>query len=106
MNKILSLLLLSFLSITSAFSQGSNVIYTSDIDNFWTAYDSIKSTDVEAEKLAFIKNLYINKATKGLKAFMKARQYTDTLWVELIKEFYTIEYFSGKRENRRNSKCD
>jgi hypothetical protein len=87
MNKILSLLLLSFLSITSAFSQGSNVIYTSDIDNFWTAYDSIKSTDVEAEKLAFIQNLYMNKATKGLKAFMKARQYTDSLWVELINKY-------------------
>jgi hypothetical protein len=87
MNKILSLLIFSFLSVTNVFSQGSNVIHTSDIDNFWMAYDSIISTNNPEKKIEFIQNLYIKKGSKGLKAFMKARSYTDTLWVELINEY-------------------
>ncbi len=70
--------------ITSAFSQQSNTIITSDIDNFWVAYDSIQKTSSHSKKLALINQLYIEKGTEGLKAFMKLRDYNDSLYVELI----------------------
>ena len=87
MIKILSGIVLVFFWSSNSFSQTSNVIFTSDIDNFWIAYDSIKTTDNADKKLAFIRNLYIEKGTKGLKAFMRARQYNDTLWVKLIDKY-------------------
>ncbi|MFC0345944.1 MULTISPECIES: gliding motility protein GldB-related protein [Epilithonimonas] len=72
---------------TSAFSQNSNKIFTSDIDNFWAAYDSIQNTNDYNQKLDLINKLYIQRGTKGLHAFMKARSYNDTLYVELIKDY-------------------
>ena len=62
-------------------------IISDDIDNFWTAYDSIRKTNDYSKKLNFINNLYIEKGTKGLKAFMEARDYNDTLYVKLIEEY-------------------
>lgn len=63
----------------------SQKVHTSDIDNFWIAYDSIKMTNAYEEKIEIINKLYIDKGSKGLKAFMKARKYSDTLWVRLIQ---------------------
>jgi len=75
------------LVFTSAFSQNSNNIFTSDIDNFWISFDSIKKTNDYSEKLNFINKLYINRGTRGLKAFMQERDYNDTLFVNLIVEY-------------------
>lgn len=50
-------------------------IFTSDIDNFWIAYDSVlKVKDTTLQK-NIIQTLYYDKATKGLKEFMKLRQH-------------------------------
>lgn len=73
--------------ITNAFSQNPSKIFTTDIDNFWTAYDSIQKTNDFSKKIHFIDKLYIDKGTEGLKAFMKARDFNDTLWVNLINEY-------------------
>lgn len=81
--KAVFLILLAFLT-TGAFSQTSGKIITSDIDNFWIAYDSIQKAGDHSQKLDFINKLYIDKATEGLKAFMILRDYNDTLYVELI----------------------
>lgn len=84
--KHLSLLFLS-LAFSSAFSQKSAKIFTSDIDNFWIAYDSIQKTNDPSKKLDLIKKLYTDKATKGLKAFMSARNYNDSLYVKIIDKY-------------------
>jgi len=73
------------LLFTCAFAQGNSKIYTSDIDNFWVAYDSIQHVEDFSDKLELINRLYISKGTKGLHAFMKARDYNDTLYVKLIE---------------------
>ncbi len=88
MKKTLSLFLLSF-SIP-VFSSGQNTtqnVFTSDIDNFWNAYDSIQTTNDSLKQIGFIQTLYIDKGTRGLKAFMVARNYTAKLWVELIRMY-------------------
>ena len=76
-------LLLLILSITSG--QDTKNVFTSDIDNFWKAYDSIQTTKDSLRQINFIRTLYIDKGTEGLKAFMKARNYTAELWVRLIR---------------------
>ncbi len=73
--------------VTIVSSQSTGNIFTQDIDNFWIAYDSIQTTEDHSWKLEFINNLYITKGTKGLKAFMEARDYNDTLYVELIDAY-------------------
>ena len=74
------------LSLSSKTQKDQNV-FTSDIDNFWIAYDSIQTTNDSLKQIGFIQNLYINKGTKGLKAFMEARDYTAKLWVDLIRMY-------------------
>lgn len=78
-------IILSFV-VTCIFSQ-SNKIFISDIDNFWVAYDSIQKTDDYSKKLKLVNQFYIDKGTKGLKAFMNARDYNDTLYVKLIDKY-------------------
>ena len=68
-------------------SQGQQKVFTSDIDNFWIAYDSIQTTKDSLKQIGFIQKLYIDKGTPGLKAFMIARGYSAKLWIELIHNY-------------------
>lgn len=64
----------------------ASLVFTSDIDHFWTAYDSTQITTDTLRQRQFIQKLYIDKGTAGLKAFMEAREYDAKLWVELINK--------------------
>ncbi|MDM1297689.1 Ig-like domain-containing protein [Empedobacter falsenii] len=86
-NKTLTLVLFIISSIGFAQKTNSKNIYTSDIDYFWVAYDSIQSTNDYSQKIKFINTLYIDKGTKGLKTFMKVRDYSDTIYVKLIDSY-------------------
>lgn len=85
------------LVFATAFSQKSTRIFTSDIDNFWVAYDSIQKTNDYSGKLDLIKRLYTDKATKGLKAFMNARDYNDSVYVKVIEKY--PEFWNSVRPN-------
>lgn len=74
------------LVFASYFAIAQKTVYTSDIDNFWIAYDRIKGVNNYSEKIKLINDLYINKGTNGLKAFMESRNYSDTLWIKQIEE--------------------
>lgn len=70
MKKIVSLLLLAFPYLT--FSQTTlQKVFTQDIDNFWIAYDSIRSIRDNTKQIDYINRLYIEKASDGLKAFLR-----------------------------------
>jgi len=62
------------------------VLY-SDIDNFWLAYDSIRTTTDSLRQLHYIQRLYIDKGTPGLKAFMEVRSYSAGEWVGSIRRY-------------------
>jgi hypothetical protein len=81
------LLIFSFLFVSNAFGQSNQAnIITSDIDNFWIAFDKITATKDSAEQYNFIKTLYLDKGTDGLKAIMKARQYTAKSYINAINQ--------------------
>jgi hypothetical protein len=77
-------------------------VFTADIDNFWTAYDSIQTTKDSLKQIDFIQKLYIDKGTKGLKTFMAVRNYTATLWVQLIRLY--PKFWNSIRPNTLTAK--
>jgi len=89
MNKFLLTLTACFTILISAFGQPApqQTIYTQDIDNFWVAFDSVRSTKDSLQQLHYIQSLYIDKGTAGLKAFMKVRDYTAQGWVKAINKY-------------------
>lgn len=62
-------------------------VITTDIDNFWAAYDKITATKNSAEQYSYINKIFISKGTPGLKAIMEVRNYTDTAYVEAINNY-------------------
>lgn len=86
MNRQILILFFS-LSTLTLFGQTSSKIYTSDIANFWIAYDKIQSTTDTIQRINFIQNLYIDKASTGLKGFIKARNFTASEWVKSFETY-------------------
>ena len=78
---------LAILNISFSQSLTQPKVFTQDIDNFWIAYDSIKSTSDSLKQIHFIQTLYVDKGTPGLKAFMEARDYSPELFVQLINKY-------------------
>jgi hypothetical protein len=72
---------------TATGQKNNQKVFTSDIDNFWIAYDSCQTTNDSLKQLHYIQTLYIDNGTQGLKAFMEARDYTVELWVSLIRKY-------------------
>ena len=85
MKKILTTLLAGLIFNSSASAQQK--VYTQDIDNFWIAYDSARLTSDSLKQIQILQALYVDKGTKGLKAFMEARDYSAPLWVALIRKY-------------------
>ncbi|NWJ53291.1 MAG: hypothetical protein HXX14_20795, partial [Bacteroidetes bacterium] len=57
-------------------------IETSDIRNFWTAYDEVEKFNNPEEKIFTFQKLYVDKATPGLKDFVQSRNFTSEQWIE------------------------
>lgn len=83
-SRIISALLI--LSISKVYSQKKNYIFTNDINHYWEAYDQIKKTNDTDKKYELINSLYIDKASDGLKAFIKKRNLNDSLFIENIEK--------------------
>jgi len=60
---------------------------TTDIDNFWTAYDKIKTTNDSALQYKYLNNIFIKKGTPGLKAIMEVREYTSKSYIDAINNY-------------------
>lgn len=106
------LIILSYIFLFSAniFVQAQTKIFTTDIDNFWTAYDSVKTTDDSTKQKEFIQKLYLDKATSGLKDFIIARQHSakrhlnnilkhPKFWVSLRPHTLEIKSYTREIEN-------
>ncbi len=78
-----------------------NVVST-DIDNFWTAYDSIVEEKDSLKQIEFINSLYIKKGSVGLKAIMEVRNYTAGAYVEMINNY--PKFLESIRPNTLRSK--
>ena len=75
MSKLTFAILFSLLVHTLQ-GQTATKIFTTDIDNFWNAYDSVQTIKDTTKQAQFIQQLYLDKATDGLKDFMVTRRHS------------------------------
>lgn len=67
--------------------QKKQLFVSSDIDNFWIAYDKIVTTKDTLQQMKFLEELYIQKGTIGLKNFMETRNYTGKNILDAINNY-------------------
>ncbi len=85
MKKNLISSLFFFFALTSLLSQNLNVnVITSDIDNFWLAYDKITTTKDSATQYYYLNTLFLEKGTPGLNAIRQVRRYTPKSYLDAI----------------------
>lgn len=88
MTKILKLLLMVLLfSVSKLTGQEQENIVTTDVTNFWKAYDKMKTTNDSVQQLTYLKELFLDKGSSGLKAIMEARRYTLTEYHKVINKY-------------------
>jgi len=100
MKKNITIIFYLFVAITVK-SQTNNII-TTDIDNFWIAYDKIVTTNDTISQKEFINKLYFDKGTVGLKNIMIARRYTAKSYIDAINKYPL--FWKSIRENTFQSK--
>ena len=91
MNKLLKLILLIVLST----KMNAQQIITTDIDNFWIAYDSVNK--VKENKTSVFKQLYLDKGTIGLKDFVKYKDFNEKNYVTAFAKY--PEFWKSIRKN-------
>ncbi|WP_293309455.1 hypothetical protein [Pedobacter sp. UBA5917] len=103
MNKVLIFAALFCTSITQSVLAQRNVnLITTDIDHFWQAYDKINATKDTVLQYSYLKGLFLDKGTPGLKAMMEARGYTAKEYLDIITQKQT--YFNAIRSNTLKAK--
>lgn len=67
-----------------SFHEDSLKIVTSDIENFWSAYDRLSSS---SDSVEIFQKYYLDKASPEFQEFLKLRNFTAEEYVESIKKF-------------------
>lgn len=87
MTKILKTLVMAVLISSTAMAQEQELIVASDVTHFWNAYDKVNTTKDSLKQRAYVKELFLDKGSPGLKAIMKARGYTLTEYHGVILKY-------------------
>lgn len=83
----------------SSFSK-EQIIVSTDITNFWKAYDAVSSTEDTIKQMYFLKSMFLENASKGQKKMMEVRGYTPEEYLKTIKE--RSEFWNSLRKNTEN----
>jgi len=90
-------LLLLFVVIGCKNDKSELSIISSDINNFWIAYDKIRSTEDTIQQNTYLQELFIEKGSIGQKAMIDARGYSNNEYLDAIRNY--PEFWSSIREN-------
>lgn len=85
--KKITLTIYFFFIFGIANSQNKQVIETSDIENFWQAYDKLKFALNKTDSISIIQIEYIDKSTEFFKEFIKLRNFKAVEYVSLIEKY-------------------
>lgn len=102
MNRILIVLLVGITFSCQTFKEKQSNVITTDIDNFWTAYDLVIQETDSLKQIKLIDSLYIQKGTLGLQKIMKVKNYTAEEYVTLINKY--PKYWHSIRKNTNKAK--
>ena len=98
MKKNLIILITGILITSCNIRQHTNQnVITSDITNFWKAYDKITSTKDSILQYKFLDSLYFHKGTVGLEGIRQARNYTSEDYINSINNY--PKFWRSIREN-------
>jgi hypothetical protein len=87
MRKAFLVIIISSLT-TFSFAQKFNQTFVStDIENFWIAYDKIVLAKDSIKQYSLLKEIYLNNGTEGLKSIMEVRNYTDKDFIDAINKY-------------------
>ena len=75
----------------------SNNVITSDVINFWNAYDHIVTTQDSVLQYNYLDSLYFKKGTVGLEGVRQVRNYTAQDYIEAINNY--PKFWNSIREN-------
>ncbi|GAA0745286.1 hypothetical protein [Gaetbulibacter jejuensis] len=75
----------------------SNNVITSDVINFWNAYDHIVATQDSVLQYNYLDSLYFKKGTVGLEGVRQVRNYTAQDYIEAINNY--PKFWNSIREN-------
>ncbi|MBB2149122.1 hypothetical protein [Pedobacter gandavensis] len=89
-------------SIAATAQQKAPGFITTDIDNFWLAYDKISSSKDSAAQYNYLNQLYLKKGSPGLKAIMEARDYTAKSYIDAINKYPL--FWNSVRKNTLKAK--
>ena len=73
MKRIITALILTFVSVTATKAQQKFEAIYSDVNLFWTAFDKLKDAQTKEDSITILENVYIAKATPGVAQFMQGR---------------------------------
>jgi hypothetical protein len=83
---ILTITALAIISCQDEQKLNQNVV-TSDITNFWNAFDKITLTQDSVLQYKYLDSLYFQKGTAGLEGIRQARRYTPEDYINLINNY-------------------
>ena len=86
-----------FFFLLSCKNEETTQIISSDIDNFWVAYDKIKSTDDTLLKQKYLQENFIDKASLGQEKMFEVRNYTVEEYLDAIKKY--PKFWTSLRKN-------
>lgn len=83
------LLLLLALALTQCKNSNSTTqqVVTTDLHNFWEAYDLITATSDSATQYQYLDSLFIQRGTPGLQGVMQARNYSPQEYLHAINHY-------------------
>ncbi|UTW62903.1 hypothetical protein KFE98_01730 [bacterium SCSIO 12741] len=102
MNKALMLLLIAFCASCQSPELKTSHVVTSDIDNFWQAFDAVVQETDSARQMHLIDSLYIQRGSVGLDRIREVRQYTLEDYREMINRY--PKFLNSLRANTLQSK--
>ena len=95
------LIIVFVLTANSIFAQSSKItIVSSDIENFWIAFDKINGTKDTVQKYKILEEDYIKKGSAGLKDLMEVRNYTPQQYISAIRNY--PKFWKSIRKNTIN----
>lgn len=94
-------LVLSLLGCNKKEDESNQNIITTDIDNFWNAYDRIIATKDSILQYKYLDSLYIKKGSVGLKGIIQVRNYTQKDYINAINKY--PKFWSSIRQNTLKS---
>lgn len=98
---IITSLMLCLAIISCNENKFSQEFESKDIANFWSAYDKITETNDTLKQIRYLKELYLDKGTDGLKGIVEVRGYSEDEFLAAIKSY--PEFWKSIRANTLNT---